>query len=172
LERREEYGKRDSFTFAEKRISFRRRGMFWRRFRDHQTREKRLPAMSFPWFERCLDENCTQTSRKIGCFARSGWDRGKGRSFPSLSRFWIWAKIFFFVGVTRIRRGISLASSSRATRTDTSSLSFTLKHTHGWVEILYNQQSRDRHRSNSAWKKPRRKPLMSLYWTGRWCGWR
>ena len=160
------------FLLSSNASLFRAWGMFWRRFRDHQTRKKRFPAMSFSWFERCLDENCAQTSRKIGCLrALAGIAAG---AIFSLSRFWIWAKIFFFVGVvTRIRRGISLASSSRVTHTDTSSFSFTLyTHTRLGGKFIYNQQSRDRQRSNSAWKKPRRKPLMSLYWTGRWCGWR
>jgi hypothetical protein len=50
-----------------------------------------------------------------------------GRSFPSLSRFWIWAKIFFFVGVTRIRRrNESLSRLLLARRTLTHLLSHLL----------------------------------------------
>jgi len=56
----------------------------------------------------------------------------------SISRFWIWTKIFFFCGRDEDqKRNQSLASSSRATHADTSSLSFTLHtHTHTvWWEI-------------------------------------
>ena len=81
LEGRKSTGKGTLLLLPKNASLFSAWGMFWRWFRDHQTREKRLPAMSFPWFERCLDENCTQTSRKIGCFTRSGWDRGRGAIF-------------------------------------------------------------------------------------------
>jgi len=67
--------------------------------------------MSFPWFERCLDENCTQTSRKIGCFARSGWDRGLGGDlFPLFLGFGYGRRYSFLVGGDEDQKKESLLS--------------------------------------------------------------
>jgi len=58
----------------------------------------------------------------------------------SISRFWIWTKIFFFCGRDEDQRKRNLSLLLLARRTLTHLLSHLLyTHTHGLVENLYNQ---------------------------------